>query len=185
MGPFEFKKEEANNTMLPGVVLAFGDRSVENDRFDVVVTSERTDVAEVFGGKFEMNFDIIAFSKDSEDREKLSDYLIMKILEKQNKLGFEGIELLDVAPGGENEDVFNQETDEYFYESNISLSFRVDWSIYKPLPIVIWRGEMTSKTQEQEKGHLDGSYTYDLLNVDPVGTSVLSIGRNLTYERMI
>ena len=183
-GPFEFKKEETNNTMIPGVVLAFGDRTVENDRFDIVITTERTDVADVYGGKFEMTFDLIAFSKDSEDREKLSDYIVMKILEKQNILGFEGIELLDVTPGGENEDVFNAETDEYFYESNISLSFRVDWSIYKPLPIVIWRGEMTSKNQEQDKGHLDGSYTYDLLNIDPTGTSVLSIGRGLTYERM-
>jgi hypothetical protein len=183
-GPYEFRKEEFNVSILPGVVIAFGDRCQECDKWDIVITSERTDVADVYGGKFEMQFELIAFSKDSEDREKLSDYLIMKILERQLKLGFEGIELLDVNPGGENEDVFNAETDEYFYESSISLGFRVDWSIYKPLPIVMWRAEMTSKIQEMDRGHLDGSYTYDLLTLDPTKFSMLEVGRNLTYERI-
>lgn len=183
-GPYEFRKEEFNVNIIPGVVIAFGDRCQDCDKWDIVVTTERTDVADVYGGKFEMSFDILAFTKDSEDREKMSDYIIMKILERQNKLGFEGIELLDVNPGGENEDVYNQETDEYFYESNISLSYRVDWAIYKPLPIVIWRTEMTSKSQEQDRGYLDGSATYDLLSLDPTGISMLQIGKNLTFERM-
>lgn len=182
-GPYEFRKEQFDVNMLPGAVIAFGDRPQEADRFNIVVTEDRVDVANVYGGKFEMNFDLIAFSKDSEDREKLSDYLVMKILEKQNSLGLEGIELLDVSPGGENEDVFNPETDEYFYESNISVSFRVDWAIYSPLPIVVWRGEFNSKQEEEAHGHLDGSYTNDLLKVDT--RSNLSIGRQLTYERMI
>ena len=184
-GPFEFRKEEFNVSILPGVVIAFGDRCQDCDKFDIVITSERTDVADVYGGKFEINFDLIAFSKDSEDREKMSDYIIMKILERQNQLGFEGLQLLNVNPGGENEDVFNQETDEYFYESSIALGYRVDWSIYKPLPVVIWRRELTSKIEEMDKGHLDGSYTYDLLKLDPTNISMLEIGRNLTYERMI
>ena len=128
---------------------------------------------------------LVAFSKDSEDREKLSDYIIMKIMERQNILGYEGIELLNVSPGGENEDVYNAETDEYYYESNISLSYRVDWSIYNPLPINIWRGEFTSKTEEDSKGHLDGSYTYDLLRATQDNFSTLSIGNGLTYERII
>ena len=184
-GPYEFRKEQFDVQMIQGAVIAFGDRTQENDKFNIVVTDSRVDVADVYGGKFEMNFELIAFSKDSEDREKLSDYLVMKILEKQNALGFEGIELLDVTPGGENEDVFNPETDEYFYESSINVSFRVDWAIYNPLPVVIWRSELNSKEEEQDKGHLDGSYENNLLRIDPTSISTLEIGRGLTYERMI
>lgn len=182
--PKPFYTEKFDVDMIPGAILAFGDRAQECDKFAVVVTDERTEVAKVYGGKFEMNFDLIAFSKDSEDREKLSDYIVMKILERQNALGFEGIELLDISPGGENEEVFNPETDEYFYDSNISMSLRVDWSIYVPLPIVVWRAEMTTKQMEQETGYLDGTYKTDSLIAEPNGHSSLIIGKDLTFEKI-
>lgn len=183
-GPFEFRKEQFDINIIPGAVIAFGDRPQECDKFNIVVTDERVNVADIYGGKFEMNFDLIAFSKDSEDREKMSDYVVMKILERQNAMGFEGIELLDVTPGGENEDVFNPETDEYYYESSISLSYRVDWAIYNPLPVSVWRGELNSLYEEQTRGHLDGSYQNDLAKIDLSGYSALEIGKGLTYERI-
>ncbi len=182
-GPHPFEKEKFDVKILPGVVLAFGDRCQLNDKFAVVVTDERTDVADVYGGKFILNFDLLAFSKDSEDREKFSDYIVMKILERQNKLGFQGLELIDVSPGGENEDVFNPETDEYFYDSSISASFRVEWSIYSPLPAIIWRAEMTSEALENSAGHLDGSYVYDNLEVVEKNALSFQVGK-LQYETM-
>ena len=180
-----FHKEQFDVNMIPGAVIAFGDRCQLNDRFAVVVTDERTDVADVFGGKFEMNFDLLAFSKDAEDREKLSDYIVMKILDRQNVLGFEGFELTNLTPGGENEDVFNPETDEYFYDSSISLGFRVDWFIYRPLPAVIWRAEITSKRQEESVGNMSPISEVDSVIVDPTGNSMYSIGKNYSFERMI
>ena len=178
-----FYRERADIEIINGLVLAFGDRAQENDEFAVWVTSERKDVAEVYGGKFEMSFDLVVFSKDAEDREKLSDYVIMKMLESQNALGFEGFELLDVNPGGENEDVFNPETDEFYYESNVSVTMRVDWSIYVPLPVDLWRIEQTSKALETETGYLDGTFTTDLSKVLQE-RGVLGVGRDLTYERI-
>jgi hypothetical protein len=181
--PFAFKSEQFDISMIPGAVLAFGDRSQECDKFSVVVTDERTDVADVYGGKFEVNFDLIAFSKDSEDREKLSDYIVMKILERQNALGFEGIELMDVSPGGENEDVFNPETDEYFYESSIALSLRVDWSIFVPLPVVLWRSEMSTKASEGSASSIGGAESTSML-VDSAFASFMIGKQDLTFERM-
>lgn len=187
VGPVPFYRERSDETSIPGAVIAFGDRVQEFDQVDVVVTDERVDAMDVYGGKFEVHFDLIAFTKDSDDREKMSDYVIAKILELQNVLGFEGIELLDVSPGGESEDVYNPETDDYFYDSSISLSFRVDWEIHVPLPVVVERGEFTSAEAEQQYGHLDGSYPLDL--VVPGGPSAVAglpivIGRTLTYERI-
>lgn len=178
-----FRREEPDVKTIPGAIIAYGDRAQIDDEWAVVISEERKETAEVYGGKFEISFDLLAFSKDAEDREKLSDYLIMKILESQNRLGFDGFELLEVNPGGENEDVFNPETDEYYYESNISMQLRVDWSIYVPLPIEIFRIEATSKVEESEKGYLDGTYTMDQLKVLE-SSGMVSIGRSPSYERI-
>lgn len=185
-GPHYFHREQFNTDAIPGAVLAFGDRTELGDKMALLVTDERTDSADVYGGKFEVHFELLAFTKDSDDREKLSDYLIGKILEMQNSLGSEGIELLDVSPGGEAEEVLNEATDDYYYDSTISMTVRVDWEIYHPLPVVIQRAEMVSRNQEQAEGYLDGSYVVDLMR--PVTRSQivgipLILGRNLTYER--
>ena len=186
-GPFPFNREEFNIDAIPGVVLAFGDRAELHDKMAVVVTDERTDTADVYGGKFEVNFELLAFTKDSNDREKLSDYLIAKILEMQNSLGFEGIELVDVSPGGESEEVYNEASDDYYYDSTISMSVRVDWEIYQPLPVVIQRAELVSRSAELEQGYLDGTYTLNQLQAKHQSQLVgvpLVLGRELTYERM-
>jgi len=187
-GPFSFYREQFNIDSIPGVVLAFGDRVQQFDQLDIVVTDERVYTMDVYGGKFEVHFELLSFTKDSEDREKLSDYLIVKILEIQNVLGMEGIELIDISPGGENEEVYNTETDDYYYDSTISLSLRVDWEIYLSLPIVMQRQESTSLQEEQANGHLTTSYPLDLLKLGSptaVAGAPVSIGGRITYERTV
>jgi len=185
-GPLDFKSEEFDATSIPGVVIAFGDRAQKGDRLSIVVTDERVDTASIYGGKFEINTELIVFTRDAEDREKMSDYVIIKMLERQNDLGFLGIELLDISPGGESEEVYNEATDDYFYDSTISLSLRVDWESYIPLPIEVEAIRMTSKSAEQETGYLDGTFPYDLLKtgspVEVAGVNTI-IGRNIGYER--
>jgi len=186
-GPFQYEREQVNLQAIPGAVIAFGDRPQDCDKQCIVITDERTDVAEVYGGKYEVSFELIVFSRDAEDREKLADYTIVKFLEIQNSLGFEGLELLDIAPGGENEEVYNDTTDEYYYETTVSLSLRVDWEVYVPLPITISRAENTSRAAEVEHGYLDGSYPLDLLQGrTPVGAAGVnvSVGRDLSFERV-
>lgn len=186
-GPFPFEPERADITSLPGAVLAFGDRAELGDKTVVIVGDKRNDVADVFGGKFETTFELVIFSRDAEDREKMSDYVIAKVLEAQNRLGFEGLELLDISPGGENEDVYNPEIDDYYYESSVSLSLRVDWESYVYLPADVWRVELTSQQSEQSSGFLDGSFVLDQLqNADVAslaGVDVV-IGRDLGFERI-
>ncbi len=172
-------------TAIPGAVLAFGDRAQLGDKTVIVVSDARTEVADVFGGKFETTFDLVVFSRDAEDREKMSDFVIAKILEAQNRLGFEGLELLDISPGGENEDVYNQEIDDYYYESSISLSLRVDWESYAYLPADIWRAEFTSKESEQSTGYLDGSFVLDQLSdgdISRIAGMNAVVGRDISYE---
>lgn len=185
-GPFQFKSETTNLTAIPGAILAFGDRVQECDEIEIVVTESRSEVADIYGGKFEVHFDLTVFSRDSEDREKLSDYVVAKILERQNYWGFEGLELIDVAPGGESEEIYNEELDAYYYDGAIALSMRVDWEIHVPLPITSTRADPISKTEEQAKGFLDGSYTWDQLQAiaDPsqIAGMATIIGKDIGYS---
>ena len=127
------------------------------------------------------------FLRDSEDREKLSDYIIGEILNKKLSWGFEGIELLDISPGGESEEIYNAEIDDYYYDSAVSLTVRVDWESHVSLPIQNFRIEQTSKAEEQEKGYADGSFVLDLLRTgdltDVAGVST-TIGKRITFPRI-
>jgi hypothetical protein len=187
-GPFYFYEETAHFTAIPGAILAFGDRPQLCDKIAIVVTEDRAEVAEIFGGKFEVHFSLIVFARDPDDREKLSDYVIVKFLERQNYLGFEGLELMDISPGGESEEVYNPEIDDYYYDGSISLSMRVDWEIHAPLPVEIIRAEPISKTEEQQKGFMDGSYTWDQLVAISDPTQIIGIslvlGKDIGYERI-
>jgi len=187
-GPFQFYRDQENSEAIPGVVIAFGDRCEGCDSHVIVVTNERTDVAEVYGGKFEVSLELVVFSRDNDDKERMSDYVVTKILELQNSLGTEGIELMDVSPGSEGEEVYNQESDEMYYESNVSASFRVDWEVHVPLPIVLIRNSFSSEEEEKTLGVLDGTLSYDLLNpvssvLDPDYATVIA-GRTPTFEKI-
>jgi hypothetical protein len=180
---YDFMPETVREDFISGLQIYFGDRTQENDEWAIVISPDRNEVAKLYGGKFEMSFDIVAFSKDAEDREKLTDYIVMKIMERQLALGTEGIELLDVAPGGENEDVFNPETDEYYYESNISLRVRVEWGITIPLPLKITRHTFVSKIMEEASGYLDATFSTDNLRVEPHVVEA-QVGRIYNGERI-
>jgi hypothetical protein len=185
-GPHYFQRDEFNIDAIPGVVLAFGDRCQEGDSMAVVVTDERTDVAEVYGGKFEVAFDLVAFVRnDAEDRERLSDYIVHSFLNIQNRLGFEGLELLDISPGGEDEEIYNEVDNTYYYDSSISLSLRVDWETWLALPVVVNRIELTSRQQEQEHGWLDGSAPADLLQAVLSFKGIVPVQVGKTFERII
>ena len=187
-GPFPFYRDWADTASIPGAVLAFGDRVQAHDEMAVVVTGTRSEVAEVYGGKFEVTFSLVVFARDSIDRERMSDYVVEKVLERQNILGFEGLELLNISPGGEGEEIYNAEIDDYYYESEVSLSMRVDWETWVPIPMVIDRVDLTSESQANKLGFLNNQTPYDLLQIaTELGVTgfPVKIGKKLTYERVL
>lgn len=187
-GPFPFEMNAANLTAIPGSVLAFGDRPQACDKMAIVVTEDRSDVSEVYGGKFEVSFELTIFSRDAEDRELMSDYVVAKLLERSNQLGFEGIELVDIAPGGEAEEAYNAETDERFYDGSISLTLRVDWEYHLPLPVEVFRAETTSLESELQTGYLDGTAKPDgvriVQNPLEIEGGRMTVGKGLSFERI-
>jgi hypothetical protein len=186
-GPFKFYRDWADVASIPGAVLAFGDRVQKDDELAIVVTDTRAEVAEIYGGKFEVTFSLIIFARDALDRERMSDYVVEQVLERQNYYGFEGLELLNISPGGESEEVYNAEIDDYYYQSEVTLSMRVDWETYIPIPIVINRVDLTSEQKADAMGFLNPDVPYDLLQVATqrgITTFPVKIGKKLTYERV-
>ncbi len=186
--PYYFRTEETNYVAIPGAILAFGDRHIVGDRIAVVVGQTRAETAEVYGGKFEVNFELVLFARDPEDREKMVDYVVASILERQNQLGFDGLELLDVSPGGETEEVYVTEIDDYYYDGAVSVGIRVDWEVYMPLPVEVFRIETVSRKQETESTVLGDNGESDLVQAKAKGwelAGVAAVGRRApTYERM-
>lgn len=186
-GPFDFFLNKYDVEAIPGTVIAFGDRAQDCDKMVVVVTDKRVDTAEIFGGKFEVHFDLTVFSRDPEDREKFSDFVVHSIMDKKRAWGYEGLELLDVSPGGESEEIYNAEIDDYYYDSAVSMTLRVDWESYVPLPIQNFRIEQTSQAEELSSGYVDGSYVLDLLRVGDLGSVAgvsVNIGDKITFPRV-
>ena len=48
-----------------------------------------------------------------------------------------GLELSDVSLGGESEEVYDDNGDDYFYTASLSFSLQVDWFIHFPLVVPI------------------------------------------------
>ena len=159
----EFHRNAYQTEIVPGVVLAFGDRATIGDQVSIRINESRVETADVYGGKFEVNLELLTYSKDASDREQLVDYVTTSILGRQMALIDSGIELMEVSPGSDAEETFNPETDEYYYEQSISVQLRVDWMIMVPLMLDNVDIEMTSAEMDRTRGHLDGTYTYDLL----------------------
>lgn len=186
-GPYPFHREQFNVDAIPGAVIAFGDRVQLDDRLAVIVYPSREEAMDVYGGKFEVSFELLIFTNDTDDRERLADYVTVKLLEIQNRLGFEGLELVDISPGSDAEEVRNEADDAYYYDRTVTLTVRVDWESYVPLPIKIQRWEFTAKSTELTHGYLDGSVPLDLLRAVDVATLQslpLTLGGQLTYSRI-
>lgn len=133
-GPFPVEENGANNTAIPGVVLAFGRRAFEGDVMAVSVFDRREEAAREFGGKFDMSVDFEIMARDVYAQGEITDRTLMFLeTELRDRLSFEGIEFESVSNGGEGEEVYDENGDDYFYTASLSLSIQTDWAIQIPL----------------------------------------------------
>jgi len=138
-GPHPFTSFYSDNTIIPGVVLAFGNRIKVGDKCAIIVTPERGPAFEEYGGHFIMSFDLDSIAvKDSTQSEQINDYAIMSLLRDKLKFEDDGLTIVDGPTiGGESEDVYDEEGDEHYFSNSFSVSFQTDWAYYKPLPITV------------------------------------------------
>ena len=137
-GPFKFKPNFANNTAIPGVVLAFGGRNKKGDIMAVVVQEIRSPAALVYGGRWDITLDVDVIARDVDAQQEIADQSVTYLWGVlRSRLSSEGIEMMDIALGGESEEIFDDNGDDYFYNSQFTVTLQTDWMVHVPLTLFL------------------------------------------------
>jgi len=141
---------------LPGVVLAFGTRIEEGDRMAVVVGHNRSASAQEYGGRWALNIDFDVSARDPYAQREILDRTMLYIWGVlRSRLSTEGIEIESVNGGGESEEIYDENGDDYFYNASFSVQLQTDWSIHVPIAATIQRVTPVSLSVEQQAALLN------------------------------
>lgn len=147
-GPYPITEMHANTTAVPGVVLAFGRRMQHGDQLAVMVHDIRRAAYMEYGGKWELTLDCDVMSRDVHAQQEIVDQTVIYLWGiLRSRLSHQGIEITDVSLGGESEEVYDQNGDDYFYNANFTITCQTDWSIH--VPIEGWMRQATPLTRAQ------------------------------------
>ena len=139
-GPWGITENHAHKNAIPGVTLAFGRRVEVGDVMAVVVYGRRQPTAMEYGGKWDIAIDFDIVARDPFAQQEITDSTVMYLWGVcRNRLSTEGIEITSVSMGGETEEVYDENGDDYFYNASFSVQTQTDWSIHVPLAATIRR----------------------------------------------
>ena len=137
-GPFPLVPNHANNTAVPGVVLAFGNKNKKGDRMAVVVQEFRYPSALEYGGRMNITLDIDINARDVESEQEIADQTVIYLWGiLRSRLSSEGIEMTDLQLGGESEEPYDENGDDYFYNAAFTLTLESEWSVHIPLALFL------------------------------------------------
>lgn len=133
-GPWAFRPNTALTKPIPGCVLAFGRRSQVNDRMVVIVQRSREIAYLEYGGRWDISLDLDIIARDVFSQQEISDQTLVYLWGVlRSHLSTQGIEITDVSFGGESEEVYDDNADDYFYNGSISIQVQADWFIHVPV----------------------------------------------------
>lgn len=190
-GPFELVPGYANNTVIPGVVLAFGRRNKKGDRVAVVVDSIRRPAALEYGGRWDVNLDVDIISRDVYAQQEIADQTVLYLWGiLRPSLSTEGIEMTELSMGGEGEEPYDETGDDYFYTSNFTMTVQTDWAVHVPLNIFIRQASPLTVEQARIAASLPEdqlvSFQNNIVMLENLGLEMVSdpffSNRNSTFE---
>lgn len=147
-GPHTLYPGRADNTIIPGCVVAFGRRNGKGDRCAVVVQDLRRPAALEYGGKWDLTMDFDVIARDVYAQQEIADATIVYLWGVLRPyLSTEGLEMTDLSLGGESEEIYDENGDDYFYNSSFSLTISTDWSVHIPLGIFLRQATPLSVAQ--------------------------------------
>lgn len=133
-GPFPITEMHANNTAIPGVVLAFGRRVEAGDQLAVMIHDIRRPAYQEYAGRWDITLDCDVMSRDVHSQQEIYDQTLVYIWGVlRSYLSHQGIEITDVSMGGESEEIYDENGDDYFYNASFTLTAQTDWSLHVPL----------------------------------------------------
>lgn len=132
---------------LPGVVLGFGRRIFPGDRAAVVVQRTRDLAALEYGGQWEMTLDADIIARDIHAQHDIMDFTMMYLWTiARPRLSSMGIQINQISSGGDSEETYDENADDYFYTGSLSIQIQTDWSVQVPLGITLRRIDPTSQS---------------------------------------
>lgn len=151
----EFSKNSYNTTALPGVVIAFGDRPVENDQQVVMVGSDFGTVSyDVYGGGFDLDIELTVYALDPDIQERMVDYLSVWLWYIKNELEAEDNMILhNVSIGGDSTDLQVEISSVPYFTATVSLEVTTHWEVRLPKTLKI------NGIHLYDTAYLDGSLT--------------------------
>ena len=115
-------------------MLAFGRRSKKGDRFAVVVTPTREDAYMEYGGRWDLSIDIDIVARDVNSQMEIADQTAMFLWATlRGNFVDQGLDITEVSMGGESEEVYDENGDDYFYNSTIAMTVQTDWFAFVPI----------------------------------------------------
>jgi len=192
-GPHKLYPFYANNHVIPGVVLAFGNRNKKGDRMAIVVEQLRQPSALEYGGRWDVSFDIEIMSRDVDAQEEITDQTMIYLFGiLRSYLSSEGIEMLDLSMGGEAEEVYDENGDDYFYTASLALTLQADWSVHLPLSVFLRSATPLTLAEAQAMSGLPDEVVAQVQSniklLEDLGLEVISDpffgGRGYSYETL-
>ena len=190
-GPHTLNPGCADNQVIPGCVVAFGRRNGKGDVMAVVVQDLRRPAALEYGGKWDLTFDFDVVSRDVYAQQEIADQTVIYLWGVlRSYLSSEGLEMTDLSLGGESEEVYDDNGDDYFYNSSFSMTLSTDWSIHVPLqaflrqasPLKVAQAKIAAgMTDEEVALQKNNIQELEALGLDALVDPYFT-GRNDTFE---
>ena len=121
----------------------------------VVVSPRREATALEYGGRWDISLGFDGVARDVYAQQEIVDLTVMYLWGiARSRLSTEGIEISTVGMGGESEEAYDENADDYYYNASVNVQLQADWSIHVPLAAVIRRALPQNDAQIRETAAL-------------------------------
>jgi hypothetical protein len=128
------RPDQVYHQIIPGVLMYFGRRLRGGDQQAIVVLDEPDDIYNEYGGRWDVSVEIEIIARDVHSQADLADRTTVWMWAVlRDQLASRGINMNEVSLGGESEEVYDENGDDYFYTASISTTLQVDWFMHIPL----------------------------------------------------
>jgi hypothetical protein len=132
--PKYVRPDQVYHQIIPGVLIYFGRRLRGGDQQAIVVLDTPDDIYSEYGGRWDVSVEIEIIARDVHSQADLADRTTVWMWAVlRDQLASRGINMNEVSLGGESEEVYDENGDDYFYTASISTTLQVDWFMHIPL----------------------------------------------------
>jgi hypothetical protein len=143
IAPYTVYPDQVYREIIPGCLIAIGRWIEDGDEQIIVVEEDKQATYHEYGGRWDISVDIDLVTRDVHSQADIADRTVVWLWSTlRPKLANLGLEVSDVSLGGEGEEVYDDNADDYFYTASMSLSIQADWFIHFPLVIPLLRNNL-------------------------------------------